>query len=1166
MQTLLQQAGARDVKETRYAPLYINRTSGGLWTQRSPLRDPSTVAIERWYGGKPDSLLDGVNIELTNRLTLARRPGTSKYCPQNVSETINSFYAFKQFTTNSETITLMMDGPANIYTLTTAAETPMFTKAMGATNSYWLGVGNSLYIGDTAENIAWEGPGSFKTAAVTNTSLTSNLATYTAYNNFFPGNRVTITGLSSNPAVYNVSNATIIAATQTTFQVAITHANLGSTANAGTANAGTFRKWGIAVGSTNSVSEYAGTGASAMGGGGALTAGPTIAGMGADDGGVAAFWNNANNVTIGNGISFASANLPSNPITGISFTNYLEATNFGFSIPSSATINGIVAQIVKGTDGSSTDVFDGGVSLIKGGAILGNDLSDGTAWQGGNTSAATSYGSTSTLSVWGLSFAYSDINASNFGIAIRAHTPSFSGTFQCQLYSIKIIIYYTTPPIAGWANPTNIEGSPDAAYTTVTPTIGTSSAILYATNYNFSPSNPAVGVLVSITGHVGSGGASPNLSVQLQDNNGNSIGATKSLIFNSTTDVTATFGGSSDLWGLSSLTTTIYGSTNFGLQIVGQSNSVEFFLDSAEITLYTAPVPVATPTGMGSFSAINGGYQYVYEYADSQYGTYSVGSFSNALGPTVTTGNFSSDAYVSVAVVPSSDPQVNQIWVFRTKDGGATFYALPTNPYPNIPALITNTALTSNVATITAANSFLANETVTISGTTNGGGAFNVSNAVIVSATATNFTFALTHADIGTAADSGLATLTSIPDASADSSLITTELPALAGENTPPPAGLVGPVWHMGRMWGFVGNTLYYSSGGDLGNILGNGNEGWPPVNNFVYPARITRLVSTPNGLLVFTLSDVHIVYGNGSPLAAATGAGGITIFFSVPFQARYGLSYYWALDINGSLIYFMTTDGRMVSMDFSSNITEIGYPIAAPNWANLSATLQNYNAANTYVTWHTSGSTDQALFVADGATGWFRCNTNLAPDGGFVWSPMAVINTDNGVRAVQSIETSPGVWQLLIGPGASGGPILYRNLNVFSDNTLAYPANCIMGTIVLAQPGQLAEIAFVTCDFNKVGTSPLLNVLLNEVSGTFESLSGYVHQDSPYLYGLTSAPATLYSNRYDLLQTVAANSGQNPVGSFARYMQIQIDFGAADIVQNELASLTVFGSHWSEI
>jgi hypothetical protein len=70
---------------------------------------------------------------------------------------------------------------------------------------------------------------------------------------------------------------------------------------------------------------------------------------------------------------------------------------------------------------------------------------------------------------------------------------------------------------------------------------------------------------------------------------------------------------------------------------------------------------------------------------------------------------------------------------------------------------ITNTAASGGVATVTAANDFVGNQTqTTITGTTNGGGVFNVSNVLVTSATSTQFTFALAGT-ITSAADSGTA-------------------------------------------------------------------------------------------------------------------------------------------------------------------------------------------------------------------------------------------------------------------------------------------------------------------------------------------------------------------------------------------------------------------------
>lgn len=64
-------------------------------------------------------------------------------------------------------------------------------------------------------------------ATVTATSLTSNVATYTAANNFVKGQTVTVIGATNSP-VFNIVNQPITAATSTNFTVAITNGNIGS--------------------------------------------------------------------------------------------------------------------------------------------------------------------------------------------------------------------------------------------------------------------------------------------------------------------------------------------------------------------------------------------------------------------------------------------------------------------------------------------------------------------------------------------------------------------------------------------------------------------------------------------------------------------------------------------------------------------------------------------------------------------------------------------------------------------------------------------------------------------------------------------------------------------------------------------------------------------------
>lgn len=101
-------------------------------------------------------------------------------------------------------------------------------------------------------------------------------------------------------------------------------------------------------------------------------------------------------------------------------------------------------------------------------------------------------------------------------------------------------------------------------------------------------------------------------------------------------------------------------------------------------------------------------------------------------------------------------------------------------------ATITNTVLVSNVATYTAANAFTVGDTVTVTGATNGGGTFNITLQPVVSASATQFTVAITHADVGTAVDTGTATSGKI-----------SEIPAiqnvLGSGNESGPPGMIAP-------------------------------------------------------------------------------------------------------------------------------------------------------------------------------------------------------------------------------------------------------------------------------------------------------------------------------------------------------------------------------------
>lgn len=147
-------------------------------------------------------------------------------------------------------------------------------------------------------------------------------------------------------------------------------------------------------------------------------------------------WVNVNNIKLDDG-SFASETPNGSADPG----EYLEATNFGFSIPSTATINGITVAIKRRDPTNQTQ--DTIVKLIKGGVISGTNKQSVTVWPTTFTNA--SYGSGSDL--WGLTLLPSDINASTFGIALQVSQGSGDTP---QVDFVTITVTYTDISVGGF--------------------------------------------------------------------------------------------------------------------------------------------------------------------------------------------------------------------------------------------------------------------------------------------------------------------------------------------------------------------------------------------------------------------------------------------------------------------------------------------------------------------------------------------------------------------------------------------------------------------------------------------------------------------------------------------------------------------------------------------
>lgn len=380
---------------------------------------------------------------------------------------------------------------------------------------------------------------------------------------------------------------------------------------------------------------------------------------------------------------------------------------------------------------------------------------------------------------------------------------------------------------------------------------------------------------------------------------------------------------------------------------------------------------------------------------------------------------------------------------------------------------------------------------------------------------------------------------------------------------TPPPSTAVAPEYHCGRIFMINGNYVIYSGGPDT--LAGNGNTAFPPQNYFLLPEQPIRLKSITmqdGGLIVFCLANTYVILGDGTRATPD----------APPFQAprmymeNVGLKSYDALCMVGSTFHGMSNKSKVFSFDPGNGYLEIGFPVgdqfARVNTGGIDAVL--YDPATVYVTWHERDSTDTGLYVADGAVGWFRWSPIAPPESGSLWSPRAAIV--GGTSCVQSVETLPGLFDLLIGP-ASRGPILKRDVTVRGDWSggayQPYPAWDVKGSIGLCETGEVAEIVHIALKSVAAGARPQVSLLLDELKAgvTVEgrttawdvlSLDDGHHEDPPNL----EPSITMFSDRYRASSTAETPKCEN--------FQLKIDYGMQQVA-DELLKFAVFGGVFKE-
>jgi hypothetical protein len=125
------------------------------------------------------------------------------------------------------------------------------------------------------------------------------------------------------------------------------------------------------------------------------------------------------------------------------YTPYLWGTNFGFSIPTGATINGIyVEQYIRGANaGVDADYL---CKLTKDGSTLvGTNKGTGSAMSG----TLTDYARGGASDLWGTTWTPAQINASTFGVVWEPELGIGGQTDAVYCDYFKITVYYTLPGV-----------------------------------------------------------------------------------------------------------------------------------------------------------------------------------------------------------------------------------------------------------------------------------------------------------------------------------------------------------------------------------------------------------------------------------------------------------------------------------------------------------------------------------------------------------------------------------------------------------------------------------------------------------------------------------------------------------------------------------------------
>lgn len=365
-------------------------------------------------------------------------------------------------------------------------------------------------------------------------------------------------------------------------------------------------------------------------------------------------------------------------------TPVFAAQGFDFNIPVTAVIQGITVRVVAQPiwPSVSEDYLLFNLRLRKAGAAVGEQKG---SMEPLDALIDATYGSDEDL--WQTAWTPSDLNNPQFGIELQfKNVDDHQITLGVDFVSVQVD--YLIPSTTGTLVSQFLQ---DSGFTFALADPGTTGTGLPLAT------DTITGIEVGVTG-LETQGDGIMLSARLVKN-GTQTGPSKTLHLPANSQ-TVVLGNPGDTWGVDLVPSDLISQGGFGVafQAINSSSiSATYTIQSVDMTVFFSSGPIVAPDN-GALPAgaqplnTQVGYQYVQCFGNAYSGHISSPSPPSIYGTPATNINYpllytdppGSLAAAQITVVGSDDPQVTDVHIFRTTDGGGEpFYELPNSPIPN---------------------------------------------------------------------------------------------------------------------------------------------------------------------------------------------------------------------------------------------------------------------------------------------------------------------------------------------------------------------------------------------------------------------------------------------------------------------------------------------------